>query len=160
MLYAATSKRIRALILESPFVFNNPEARRLTETMIAAYPGSKLQQRLTLYHQHPDDVFASWTSWATMLGKEAFPLRDFLPRIACPVLVLQGARDEFGTTLHLDALQSSIPDLQHETYPDTGHLPHREQTDRVLQRVSQFLSTTISSNPTSSNQHPLTSGCG
>jgi pimeloyl-ACP methyl ester carboxylesterase len=154
MLYAALSNNIRALILESPFVFNNPEAVKLTETMIAAYPGSKLQQRLALYHQHPDDVFASWTSWATMLGKEAFPLRDFLPRIACPVLVLQGARDEFGTTLHLDALQSSIPNLQHETFADTGHLPHREQTDRVLQRVSQFLSSA-----TLPNQHPLTDGC-
>jgi pimeloyl-ACP methyl ester carboxylesterase len=154
MLYAALSSNIRALILESPFILNNPEAVKLTESMIAAYPGSKLQQRLALYHQHPDDVFASWTSWATMLGKEAFPLRDFLPRIACPVLVLQGARDEFGTTLHLETLQSSIPNLQHETFSDTGHLPHREQTDRVLQRVSQFLS-----NTTSPNQHPLTDGC-
>lgn len=140
MLYAALSSNIRALILESPFILNNPEAVKLTEAMIAAYPGSKLQQRLALYHQHPDDVFASWSSWATMLGKEAFPLRDFLHRIACPVLVLQGARDEFGTTLHLETLQSSIPDLQHETFADTGHLPHREQTDRVLTTVSHFLS--------------------
>ena len=154
MLYAALSHNIRALILESPFILNNPEAVKLTEAMIAAYPGSKLQQRLALYHQHPDDVFASWTSWATMLGKEAFPLRDFLHRIACPVLVLQGARDEFGTTLHLETLQSSIPNLQHETFSDTGHLPHREQTDRVLQRVSHFLS-----NTTLPNQHPLTDGC-
>jgi pimeloyl-ACP methyl ester carboxylesterase len=154
MLYAALSTNIRALILESPFILNNPEAVKLTEAMIAAYPGSKLQQRLALYHQHPDDVFASWTRWATALGKEAFPLRDFLPRIACPVLVLQGARDEFGTTLHLDALHSSIPNLQHEIFADTGHLPHREQTGRVLQSVSQFVSHT-----TSPSQPPLTDGC-
>jgi pimeloyl-ACP methyl ester carboxylesterase len=153
LLYAANSSRIRALILESPFVVSTNAAAELIETMAAAYPGSKLQERLAHYHQHPDEVFSSWTAWAATLGEEVFPLRDFLPKIKCPVLVLQGARDEFGTTLQLAALQAAIPNLQHETYPDTGHLPHKEQTDRVLQRVSQFLS-----NPTSPNQHPLTGG--
>jgi pimeloyl-ACP methyl ester carboxylesterase len=159
MLFAATSKHIKALILESPFVVSSADAAKLIEKMAAAYPGSKLQERLAHYHQHPDEVFASWTTWATSLGNEVFPLREFLPRITCPVLVLQGANDEFGTTVQLAALQASIPNLQHESFSDTGHLPHREQTDRVLQRVSQFLSTPISSNPTSPNQHSHTSGC-
>lgn len=149
LLYAATSNNIRALILESPFVVSTSAAGELIEKMAAAYPGSKLQERLAHYHQHPDEVFTSWTTWATTLGNEVFPLRDFLPCITCPVLVLQGARDEFGTTVQLAALQASIPDLQHETFSDTGHLPHREQTDRVLQSVSQFLS----------NLQPLTGGC-
>jgi pimeloyl-ACP methyl ester carboxylesterase len=153
LLYAASSNRIRALILESPFVVSTNAAAELIEKMAAAYPGSKLQERLAHYHQHPDEVFASWTQWAATLGDEVFPLRDFLPKIQCPVLVLQGARDEFGTSLQLAALQAAIPNLQHETYPDTGHLPHKEQTDRVLQRVSQFVS-----NLSSPNQHPLTGG--
>jgi pimeloyl-ACP methyl ester carboxylesterase len=153
LLYAAISTRIRALILESPFVVSSGVAGELIHKMAADYPGSKLQERLAHYHQHPDDVFASWTQWATTLGGEVFPLKDFLPRITCPVLVLQGARDEFGTSLQLAALQAAIPNLQHESYPDTGHLPHKEQTDRVLQRVSQFLSPTHLH-----HQHPLTGG--
>jgi pimeloyl-ACP methyl ester carboxylesterase len=148
MLYAATFQHIKALILESPFVVSSGDAAKLIEKMAAAYPGSKLQERLALYHQHPDDVFDSWTNWATSLRTDVFPLRDFLPRIKCPVLVLQGARDEFGTTLQLAALQASIPDVQHETFADTGHLPHREQTVPVLTRVSHFLS----------NLQPLTGG--
>jgi pimeloyl-ACP methyl ester carboxylesterase len=153
MLYAASSSRIRALILESPFVISTSAAGDLIHKMSAAYPGSKLQERLAHYHQHPDEVFASWTQWAATLGEEVFPLREFLPRINCPVLVLQGDSDEFGTTLQLAALQASIPNLEHESYPDTGHLPHKEQTDRVLHRVSQFLSPTHLH-----QQHPLTGG--
>ena len=153
MLYAATSNHIRALILESPFVITSNAAGELIHRMAAAYPGSKLQERLAHYHQQPDEVFSSWTQWATTLGKEVFPLKEFLPRITCPVLVLQGDRDEFGTTPQLAALQASIPNLEHESYPDTGHLPHKEQTDRVLHRVSQFLSPTHLH-----QQHPLTSG--
>ena len=154
MLYAATSSRIRALILESPFVITSKSAGELIHKMAAAYPGSKLQERLAHYHQHPDEVFSSWTEWATSLGDEVFPLREFLPRISCPVLVLQGDSDEFGTTLQLAALQASIPTLEHESYPDTGHLPHKEQTDRVLHRVSQFLS------PTHLHQHHSLTGGG
>lgn len=151
LLYAAMSSHIRALILESPFVVSTGAANDLIQQMAAAYPGSKLQERLALYHQRPDEVFASWTSWATTLGKGVFPLRDFLPRIACPVLILQGARDEFGTTMQLEALQQSIPHLHHEIFADTGHLPHREQTDRVLQAAAHFLS---SIQPVTSGRNP------
>ena len=153
LLYAASSRPIRALIVESPFVISTAAAGELIAKMSAAYPGSKLQERLAHYHQHPDDVFNAWTSWASTLGGELFPLKDFLPRITCPVLVLQGANDEFGTSIQLAALQAALPNLQHETCPDTGHLPHKEQTARVLQRVSQFLS-----NLNSTNQQPQTSG--
>ncbi|MGA7157247.1 MAG: alpha/beta hydrolase [Acidobacteriaceae bacterium] len=153
MLYTAQNSTVRALILESPFVVSTNAAGDLIHKMAAAYPGSKLQERLAHYHQHPDDVFNAWTSWAATLGNEVFAYRDFLPRIACPVLALQGARDEFGIALQLAALQETIPHLEHEIYPDTGHLPHREQTDRVLQRVSQFLSPTHLFNPL-----PSTSG--
>ena len=67
------------------------------------------------------------------------PFGEFIARISCPVLVLQGANDEFGTRRHLDAILAVLPHTQHETFPDTGHLPHRQQTEAVLERVSRFL---------------------
>jgi pimeloyl-ACP methyl ester carboxylesterase len=159
LLYAAKSDRVKALLLESPFVIGNQAAGQVIQQMAAAYSGSKLQERLAHYHQNPDEVFHSWVRWAASLGKEIFPLRDFLPDIACPVLVLQGASDEFGITMQLAALQASIADVQHETFADTGHLPHREQTERVLQRVSRFLSSLPLSTTPLSNMQPLTGGC-
>jgi pimeloyl-ACP methyl ester carboxylesterase len=150
LLYATTSHPVKALVLESPFVIPTRSAAQVPENMAAVYPGSKLQQRLAHYHQEPDEVFNSWVRWAATLDEEkVFPLRDMLSSITCPVLVLQGANDEFGTTTQLAALQASLADVQHETYANTGHLPHREQTDRLLSRVSQFLT----------ELQPLTSGC-
>ncbi len=149
LLYAAKFDRVKALVLESPFVIGNQAAGQVIQQMASVYSGSKLQERLAHYHQNPDEVFHSWVRWAASLGKEIFPLRDFLPHIACPVLVLQGERDEFGTTMQLAALQASISNVQHESFANTGHLPHREQTAPLLLRVSQFLS----------NLQPLTGGC-
>jgi pimeloyl-ACP methyl ester carboxylesterase len=139
MLYAGSSQRAKMLILESPFVVALESSHRLIQNMAANYPGSRLQQRLALYHQDADAVFASWVAGIDTLHENESPFEDFLPRISCPVLVLQGANDEFGTTRHLDALLSALPQVEHETFADTGHLPHRQQTEAVLDRVSRFI---------------------
>ena len=53
--------------------------------------------------------------------------------------MLQGANDEFGTKRHLDAILAVLPKAQYEIFADAGHLPHRQQTEAVLERVSRFV---------------------
>jgi pimeloyl-ACP methyl ester carboxylesterase len=139
ILYAALSQRVSKLILESPFVIPQESSRRHIQSMAAAYNGSHLQQRLAQYHQNPDEVFFAWASGVAEATRGDAPFGDFLPRISCPVLVLQGANDAFGTKRHLDAILFALPQAQHESFADTGHLPHREQTEAVLARVSRFM---------------------
>jgi pimeloyl-ACP methyl ester carboxylesterase len=139
MLYAAISQRVKMLILESPFVIAQESSWRHIRSMASAYNGSHLQQRLAQYHQDPDAVFSSWVSGVGEFSDGESPFGDFIARISCPVLVLQGANDEFGTKRHLDAILAVLPHAQHETFADTGHLPHRQQTDAVLERVRRFL---------------------
>jgi pimeloyl-ACP methyl ester carboxylesterase len=139
MLYAAISQRVKMLVLESPFVIAQESSRHHIRSMASSYSGSHLQQRLAQYHQDPDAVFSSWVSGVGEFPDGESPFGDFIARIACPVLVLQGANDEFGTKRHLDAILSALPHAQYETFADTGHLPHRQQTEAVLERVSRFL---------------------
>ena len=143
MLFAATTQQAKVLILESPFVIADETSRRLILNMAATYQGSHLQERLANYHQDADPVFASWIAGVEGLHENESPFREFLGHITCPVLVLQGADDEFGTTRHLDALLAALPHLQHETFAGAGHLPHRQQTEAVIARVSRFLSATL-----------------
>jgi pimeloyl-ACP methyl ester carboxylesterase len=138
MLYAATSKQLEALILESPYVVPGEQADAFIEKMAAEYPGSKLQERLGQYQLEPDAVSYSWAHWVST-QEDISAIHDLLPQIACPVLVLQGADDAFGVTKHLQALQAVLPDLQYETFANTGHLPHREQAELLLDRISRFL---------------------
>jgi pimeloyl-ACP methyl ester carboxylesterase len=154
MLYAASSVNVKALILESPFVIAWKGGSQVIEKMAAEYPGSKLQNKLTQYHQDADAVFYSWVKWALNLGEGESPLPNVLSRIECPVLVLQGANDEFGSSRHLQAIKSELRDVQHEEFANTGHLPHREQTEPVLNRVAQFLADT---NRFASSRDPIVS---
>jgi pimeloyl-ACP methyl ester carboxylesterase len=139
ILYAALSQRVRKLILESPFVIPQESSRRHILTMVSSYNGSHLQQRLAQYHQNPDEVFDAWASGVGSMPDGESPFANFLSRISCPVLVLQGANDAFGIQRHLDAILAALPHAQHESFAGTGHLPHREQTEAVLARVSRFL---------------------
>jgi pimeloyl-ACP methyl ester carboxylesterase len=139
MLYAALCQRVKMLILESPFVVAQESSWRHIQRMASSYNGSHLQQRLAQYHRDPDAVFSSWISGLGEFSDGESPFGEILARISCPVLVLQGANDEFGTKRHLDAILSALPRAQHETFADTGHLPHRQQTEAVLERVVRFL---------------------
>lgn len=138
-LYAAISQKPKMLVLESPFVIAQQSSSEHIEKMASTYSGSHLQQRLALYHQEPDAVFSSWVSGVGRFSDGESPFGDYLARISCPLLVLQGANDDFGTSRHLDAILALLPNTQHELFADAGHLPHRQQTDGVLERVARFL---------------------
>lgn len=142
MLYAAASNPVKALIVESPYVVPEKSAALVVEKMAAEYPGSRLQERLGQYHQHPDAVFQAWVRWASAQPEDISLLQRILPGITCPVLLLQGANDEFGAATHLRAIRRILPDVQNEIFSNTGHLPHREATELLLNRVKRFLAGT------------------
>jgi pimeloyl-ACP methyl ester carboxylesterase len=139
MLFAALSGRARSLILESPFVVAEASSAEHIVRMAAAYQGSKLQERLALYHHDADGVFHAWADWAIGPWPETLLPRELLNQIKCPVLVLQGENDVFGSTVHREALRAVLPAVEFELFAHTGHLPHREQTEPVLNRVARFL---------------------
>jgi pimeloyl-ACP methyl ester carboxylesterase len=138
LLYAACFP-LKALILESPFVVPERDSYAHIVRMEAEYPGSKLQHSLARYHVDPDTVFYAWSTWAANIPKEEFFPHSILANLDCPVLVLQGADDDFGAIAHRHALQQAIPSAEFEVFANTGHLPHREQTNHVLNRIALFL---------------------
>lgn len=139
MMYAAGSQRAKAIILESPFLTGLKKSDDHIRTLAESYAGSRLQQSLTRYHRNPDAVFASWIDGIRKLPQGRAVFGDSIHEISCPVLVLQGENDEFGTTPHLEALLAQLPQLQSEVFTATGHLPHRQSTEAVLARVRSFL---------------------
>ena len=140
MLYAASGRPTRALILESPHLNPDKEVHKYVQHLVKSYPGSRLQAGLAKYHRDADGVFSHWAKWVLRMKLDDYFPRELLSQIQCPVQVLQGGRDEFGTGSHLDVLRQHLPDLESHVFAEAGHLPHREQTDALIARVAQFLS--------------------
>lgn len=140
LLYAAHQRdKVRAVIAEAPILTPESSSQLKIKELAAAYPSSELRSKLARYHKDSDAVFYSWIADATTPEMLHFPLDMYLSKIVCPVLVLQGSEDEFGGATQLLAIQKYLPQAQSEIIAGAAHLPHREMTKVVLEKVRNFL---------------------
>jgi pimeloyl-ACP methyl ester carboxylesterase len=104
------------------------------------YSTTDLRVRLAKYH---DDVDAAFYGWSDVWLDPAFrqcSIEDHLPRITCPVLVIQGEDDEYGTRRQVDAIAAGVGGSAATLMlTGCGHAPHRDQREVVLERVARFI---------------------
>jgi len=95
--------------------------------------------RLAAYHDDPHGAFRGWNDIWLDPAFESWSIEEFLPNIRCPVLVIQGENDEYGTRAQLDAIASGAVGVETILLPACGHTPHREQERATLEAVGQFI---------------------
>jgi len=129
------------LILEAPHVF----VEDITVSSIAQarkrHNETDMLQRLGRYHAHPDSLFRAWNDIWLDPGFRSWNIEPFLDFIRCPVLVLQGAQDEYGTTRQIEAIQRRIPSASAIVLDNCKHAPHRDRCEATLSAIRQFLRT-------------------
>jgi pimeloyl-ACP methyl ester carboxylesterase len=139
LLYAATATP-RGLVLLAPHVFVEPcsidSIRRIREQ----YATTDLRERLSKYHADVDMAFRGWNDVWLDPAFRGWNIEGYLAAITCPVLVLQGEDDEYGTRAQVDAIAAQVKGpVQAELLPRCGHSPHRDQRERVLERIAAFV---------------------
>jgi pimeloyl-ACP methyl ester carboxylesterase len=140
LIYAAKyPDKTRALVLESPILRLEPASATGMAMAERAWRETDFRERLARHHRDPDAVFAAWLSIRDSDSLLSLPLEAHLPPIHCPLLVLQGERDEYATSLQADALRPLAPQMHLVRLPDTGHTPHREHPEVVLDQIKAFL---------------------
>jgi pimeloyl-ACP methyl ester carboxylesterase len=142
-LYAAQNQSVKAIVAECPIVVQEEKTVQTIVELAAAYPTSDMRQRLGKYHRDADEVFESWMRSNRGSLFRDFRMKDYLQKIACPVLALQGARDEFGGVRQFEAIQEVLPTVEHRLF-EAGHLLHREVPDAVVEAVRVFLGAEVS----------------
>ncbi len=100
---------------------------------LARYHGAKARWVL-------DSWFKNWLA-AYLAG---WSLDEYLRGVRCPVLIIQGDQDEFGTLEHARRIArlASGP-AQLVIIEGCGHVPHREQPQRILDEVARFLESAV-----------------
>lgn len=152
-IYAAQHPhQVRALVLESPILRMEPAAAAGMALAEQAWKETDLRERLARHHRDPDAVFTAWLSIRESDSLLTPPLdKHFLP-VECPVLMIQGKRDEYATSLQAEALRPLAPQMQLMSLPNSGHTPHREEPEVVLDRIAGFLNEI----PTAAPNRPIT----
>ncbi|MBI2680993.1 MAG: alpha/beta hydrolase [Candidatus Solibacter usitatus] len=129
----------RALILEAPHVFVEDVSLKSIAAARIAYQTTDLANRLGRYHEHVDPMFWGWNDIWLDPGFRGWNIESYLDSVRCPVLVIQGKDDEYGTAAQIEAIQARIPAAEVLLLPRCGHSPHREQERATLDRVAEFV---------------------
>ncbi|MEE8511852.1 MAG: alpha/beta hydrolase [Acidiferrobacterales bacterium] len=147
LIYAGSdTSAARGLILEAPHVFVEDVTlegiRRAGET----YRSTDLAQKLARFHgDQTNAVFWGW--YDTWLSPEFrdWNIAEYLPQIKCPVMIIQGEGDEYGTKKQVDAITSQIAGpVEVVMLSDCGHTPHRDQREQTTWAAVPFIKRVVS----------------
>jgi len=90
--------------------------------------------------EHVDDTVLGWTDTWLRPDLRAWDIRPRLPSIRCPVLVIQGREDDYGTLAHVEETVRGVGGRAETLVLDgCGHVPHREKARDVLATVTRFI---------------------
>lgn len=98
-----------------------------------------LREKLARHHADAEATFRGWNEIWLDPAFRSWNIEEFLPRIACPVLAIQGEDDEYGTMEQIERIARLAPDAELLKLPRCGHAPHRDQPETVIAAVSGFV---------------------
>jgi pimeloyl-ACP methyl ester carboxylesterase len=140
IIYAAASPASpRGLILEAPHVFVEELTLNSIAKIRTVYRTTDLPERLGRYHDHVEEAFWGWNDIWLDPKFRAWNIEDCLDSIRCPVLVIQGEDDEYGTLAQVRAIRRRLANTQTLVLPNCGHSPHRDQPTPTLETIAQFV---------------------
>ena len=103
-----------------------------------AFETTDLRTKLARYHADVDSAFLGWNRiWLDPAFRE-WNIEQYLPRIACPVLAIQGDDDEYGTMEQMRPIGARVRDVDLLALADCRHSPHRDQPQAVLFAIARF----------------------
>ena len=139
LIYSGTYE-VRGVVALAPHVFVESSGLKSIQAMNDAFETSGLRERLGKYHRNARKTFHLWAdAWLDPAFRD-WNIEEYLPRIKCPLLAIQGEGDEYGTMAQLDAIgkQAGGP-CELLKLPGCGHSPHKDQPERTLRAVAEFV---------------------
>lgn len=131
--------RLRGLISESAHVFVEEETLNGIRGAVDAFHAGKLSELAKYHGEKTGTIFKAWSDvWLSHVFKN-WNIEYLLPSIICPVLVLQGTEDQYGTVAQVESIVSKALNAQKSVVEGCGHIPHSEKTGIILKLMKQFL---------------------
>ncbi|MBX7200532.1 MAG: alpha/beta hydrolase [Rhodospirillaceae bacterium] len=127
------------IVIEAPHVFVEPITLAGIDAAREVYRTTNLREKLTRYHPDPDAVFAAWTeTWTAPYFKD-WNVEEYVPRVRCPVLMIQGLQDEYGSAAQIEAIKAGRVDREVLMLDRCAHSPHRDRPEAVLKAAAEFV---------------------
>jgi pimeloyl-ACP methyl ester carboxylesterase len=124
----------------APHVFVEECTVVSAEAIRAVYESGELREKLAHHHNDPDGAFYGWNATWLMPEFRDWNIEAALPGIHCPVTVIQGEDDEYGTLDQIRALTGGLgTKAEVVLLPDCKHLVHRDKESEALAAIERHV---------------------
>ena len=132
--------RVRGLVLMAPHFFTEDMGLAQIRRTNAEYESGNLRAKLKRWHDDVDSAFHSW-SWPWLNPEfRAWDITETLGYIRVPILIVQGADDQYGTIKQVEAAkQECYCPVETAILPGVRHSPHRDAPALTLDTVAAFI---------------------
>ncbi len=140
LIYAGAHDQVRGLVLLAPHVFvEDLSVASIAEAKVK-FETTNLPEKLARHHRDVARTFWGWNNIWLHPDFRRWNIEEYLPRITCPILAIQGLDDQYGTMaqVHAIARQSKGP-VEILALPDCRHSPQRDQPEAVLEAIGHFV---------------------
>jgi pimeloyl-ACP methyl ester carboxylesterase len=138
-LLCAAAQPVRGLLLEAPHVFTEEVGLASIARAREAFLHGDLRARLARHHADVDAAFWGWNGPWLDPGFRRWNIESALPAVRAPVLVIQGADDEYGTLAQVRAIEGQAGGpVEALVLNQCGHSPHKDRADAVVERAAAF----------------------
>ena len=136
----AASHPVAGLVLMAPHVFVEEVTLKSIREAKVAYEEQGLRERMARRHRDPDACFYGWNAvWLDPAFRD-WNLEDVLPHIHCPVLLIQGEDDQYGSEAQIDTIAAGVGgSVERLLLPGARHSPHLDQRDATHAAVTCFV---------------------
>lgn len=146
LIYAGEiGSRVAGVVAEAPHVFVEDISVRSIAQAKAAFEATGLRERLAPYHEDVDKTFYGWNDIWLSPAFRAWNIEESVRKIRVPLLLIQGADDEYGTAAQLDAIRNDVLHAPVDTLylARCGHAPHRDRPDAVFPAIAAFVAASV-----------------
>ncbi|MEE8407649.1 MAG: alpha/beta hydrolase [Acidimicrobiia bacterium] len=139
LVYAA-HHQTEALVLLAPHVFVEEGGLAKIRALGRQPQRDELIEKMVRFHRDPAATFSAWNDvWLDPEFKR-WNIEQVLGQIDCPVLLIQGLDDEYGTMAQIDAIERQLSGpVERLELADCGHSPHLSQPERTLESTVEFI---------------------
>ena len=146
LIYAGAHPGLRGLILLAPHVFVEDLSVASIAQAKTSFETTNLPEKLARHHRDPALTFWGWNNIWLHPDFRAWNIEEYLPRITCPILAIQGIDDQYGTMAQVKAIarQSAGP-VEILPLADCRHSPQRDHPEAVLAAIAKFVNQIVES---------------
>ena len=136
----ASNQPVRGVVAMAPHVFVDGVSIASIREAKVAFETTDLPARLGRYHDDAASAFYGWNDIWLNPGFRTWNIEAYLPGISCPVLLIQGSNDQYGTMAQIEAIERQVAGPVETVWlAACGHSPQTDQQETTLRAIADFV---------------------